>query len=208
MISSRFSKPKTDQQPETGLNNSETHDNTKPADNTLSPHSQLVQRGVYLASSQSSRTPVPTPGPSGGAGGASEAAKREQMAISANQFRERGVDVSQTVGVSKQSIYNAHAEGANSTKNIYDSCASKKPIPPRPPGLDAYTPNRFRDPIEQRSVSRNQRFADNGHSGNVARNVMRIQNGGEGAMRQNEMSESGSSGKYFQQVLERRNTSS
>lgn len=198
MISSRFNKPKTEQQPETSLNNSETHDNAKSADNTLSPHSQLVQRGVYLASSQStSRTPAPAPGPSGGTGNATDAAKREQMAASANQFRERGVDVSQTVGVSKQSIYNAHGEGASSTKSIYDSCASKKPIPPRPPGLDANTPNRFREPVEQRSVSRNQRF-DNGHSGNVARNIMRIQNGGDcSAIRLHEISESGSSGKYL-----------
>lgn len=197
MISSRFSKPKSDQQPETGLNNSESHDNAKPADNTLSPHSQLVQRGVYLASSQStSRTPAPCPGPGGGAANAADAAKREQMAASANQFRERGVDVSQTAGVSKQSTYNAHGEGASATKNIYDSCASNKPIPPRTPGLDAKTPNRFRDPVDQRSVSRNQRF-DIGHNGNVARNVMRIQNGGDGSSRQNEINESGSSGEYI-----------
>lgn len=51
MITTRFSKTKNDQISETSLNNIETSVPTpvKLDDPTLSPHSQLVQHGVYLA---------------------------------------------------------------------------------------------------------------------------------------------------------------
>lgn len=51
MITTRFSKSKNDQIPETGLNNAENPTPTpvKLDDPALSPHSQLIQHGVYLA---------------------------------------------------------------------------------------------------------------------------------------------------------------
>ncbi|VVC26396.1 Hypothetical protein CINCED_3A025806 [Cinara cedri] len=51
MITTRFTKSKNDQVPETSLNNAENPTPTpvKLDDPTLSPHSQLIQHGVYLA---------------------------------------------------------------------------------------------------------------------------------------------------------------
>ncbi len=196
MISSRFSKTKTDQIPETGLNNSESNEATAKADNNLSPHSQLVQRGVYLGSSQSQQQqscPRNTNHGSGNNNGI-DAAKRGQdyREQAMGQYRERAVDIGQTAGVSQQSaaIKVPPADGTGG-RGIYDMCPSR-PAPSRPPPLDGETPNRYRDP-DQRNLARNSKF-EQMQSSNMTRSVKRLQ-GTDGLTRSNELRNSTSTGK-------------
>lgn len=164
MISSRFSK-KGDQIPETGLNNSESNETPK-TDNNMSPHSQLVQRGVYLANSQQCNRNAP---PYGSNNNGVDVAKRSQEVRDQinGQYRERGVDVGQTVGVAQQYIGN---DNYATSKQYYQDNAVNRATS-RQTVLDNETPNRFRE-MEQQNAARRYEQA----TGNVSRNVRRFAN--------------------------------
>lgn len=199
MISSRFSKSKTDQIPETGLNNSESNDAIAKPDNNLSPHSQLVQRGVYLGSAQQcnrNTTQTPSMTTYGNGSDGIDIAKRNQEIREQiiGQYRERAVDVGQTAGVSQQAAgvkLPTDVAAVNSCKNrSLESVSTKQTL------LDSETPNRFRDQTDARNVGCNLK-SEHIQSGNVARNVKRFQNGSNGnsSIRLNEICEPSSSGK-------------
>lgn len=204
MISSRFGgKAKTDQT-EISLNNSENHHNENAvkttstpiatatssssmvatplvyakADNTLSPHSQLVQRGVYLTSGPQQRN-----GPADAIRPLEMTSYREHApnaTAPSVSYRERGVDVGQTAGVNQQ------ATDANNKIRTYESAATtssgnKPAVPARPPPSEIMpeTPSRYRDQ-DRNLVIRNAKLE-------AARNMKRFQNGGDGVARLNEM---------------------
>ncbi|XP_065211101.1 uncharacterized protein LOC135839136 isoform X2 [Planococcus citri] len=191
MISSRFSKQKSDQIPETGLNNSESNETMKTENNNLSPHSQLVQRGVYLANSQQCNRNVNYG--SNNNGNMADMAKRSQevrdqiigqQCQQQMQYRERGVDVGQTAGVSQQASSavignNDNNCVAGSSKQYYQDCSNRATS--RQSILDNETPNRFRE-VEQQNANAaavsaaNRRYEQVPSNGNVSRNIRRFQN--------------------------------
>lgn len=155
MISSRFSK-KYDQIPETGLNNSESNETPAKNDNNLSPHSQLVQRGVYLANSQPRNTNYNSNN------NGVEAAKRSQeIRDHAAQYRERAVDVGQTAGISQQLSVAGNDCAPSSSKQYYD-CSTRAAS--RQSVLDNETPNRYREMEQQNSARRYEQQIPNGNA--------------------------------------------
>lgn len=178
MISSRFSKQKSDQIPETSLNNSSESNETAKPDNNLSPHSQLVQRGVYLANSQQCNRNLNHGSNNNGIDMAKRSQEvRDQIIGQCQQYRERGVDVGQTAGVSQQvssTIGNDNCV-AGSSKQYYQDCSNRTSS--RQSILDNETPNRFRE-MEQQNATNGvaRRYEQVPPSGNVSRNIRRFQN--------------------------------
>lgn len=180
MISSRFNKSKTDQIPETGLNNSESNETPKGADNNLSPHSQLVQRGVYLANSQpGNRNTAAT---TGYGNNGIDIAKRNQEVRDQiiGQYRERAVDVAHTAGISQQTDSSSPCDGIANGRHAYE-LGPRPASTSKPTMLDGETPNRYRD---HQGARGNPRFEHT--QGNVLRNVKRFQDSGDGIVRLND----------------------
>lgn len=166
MISSRFSKSKTDQFPETGLNNSDSNETPKGINHSLSPHSQLVQRGVYLANSQPCNRNTTTTNVYSNNG--IDIAKRNQEVREQimGQYRERAVDVGHTAGISQQTVGNVTPmDGVTNGRHTYE--VSHRPMPtPKHSVLDGETPHRYRD----HQVTKNVKRCQNENDGIIRRN--------------------------------------
>lgn len=184
MISSRFSngKSKMDQISETGLNNSESNggNETPKTDNNLSPHSQLVQRGVYLANSQSCNRNTTY-----SRSGIDLITRRNQEVRDKiiGQYRERAVDVGQTAGVAQQAVSNTSTNvsaGVPNGRYVQESEPKSLAQTGRRCLLDCETPNRYRDQPPVKNVQRYEYPTEN-----ELRNLNRYEDGYDDSVRTN-----------------------